>query len=70
LTGTTGKTRRHTKIVSETSKTDAFEIPTTLGQYTKQPRFADKVIGGGIDLLRIAYSTVSEALSENNKLKC
>jgi hypothetical protein len=34
--GRIGKTRKHSKIASETSKTEAFEVPITLGQYTKQ----------------------------------
>ncbi len=36
LSGRMGKARRHSKIASETSKTDAFGVPITLKQYTKQ----------------------------------
>jgi hypothetical protein len=34
--GRIGKARKHSKIASETSKTEAFGVPITLGQYTKQ----------------------------------
>jgi hypothetical protein len=34
--GRIGKARRHSKIASETSKTEAFGVFITLRQYTKQ----------------------------------
>jgi hypothetical protein len=36
FSGRIGKARRLSKIVSETSKTEAFGVFITLGQYTKQ----------------------------------
>jgi len=36
FSGRIGKARRHSKIASETSKTHAFGVPITLGQYTNQ----------------------------------
>jgi hypothetical protein len=36
FSGRIGKARRQSKIASETSKTEAFGVPITLGQYTKR----------------------------------
>jgi hypothetical protein len=36
FSGRIGKARRHSKIASETSKTEAFGVFITLRQYTKQ----------------------------------
>ena len=36
FSGRIGKARRQSKIASETSKTEAFGVPITLGKYTKR----------------------------------
>ena len=56
FSGRMGKTRRQSKTASETSKTEAFRVFVTLGQYTKQPRFAVRMMGVRIDDLIEAFA--------------
>jgi integrase/recombinase XerD len=56
FSGRMGKTRRQSKTASETSKTEAFRVFVTRGQYTKQPRFAVRMIGVRIDDLIEAFA--------------
>jgi integrase/recombinase XerD len=56
FSGRIGKARRHSKIANETSKTEAFGVPITLRQYTKQHWIAVRMVRVRIDDLIEAFA--------------